>query len=207
MRARRFSRFRPLPLVLALARIGCGSLLIPALTAAPALAQLPTGGTVAGGTATIRNVDAGRQVIIQGTDKAIINWRGFSIGQGASVQFVQPGATSVVLNRVTGNDPSSIFGTLSANGRVFLVNPFGIYFAPGASLDVGGLVASTLNIRDNDFLSGNYAFYREPGSPAGVSVVNDGRGTNAKLGGPGRGDDGLLVIGRNGTPEAGQAGR
>ena len=164
---------RPAPLPAALAAIGFCTLLF----SGPATAQtqqLPSGGNVASGTASIQNTSATQQVITQGSNKAIINWQGFSIGQGNSVQFVQPGASSVVLNRVVGNDPSSIFGSLSANGQVFLVNPHGIYFSPTASLDVGGLLASTLNIRNDDFLAGRYAFTRDPSSPTTASVINEG---------------------------------
>ena len=126
--------FRPAPLPAALAAIGFCSLLLPGIPATAQVQQLPSGGTVISGTAAIQNTSATQQLITQGSDKAIINWQGFSIGQGNSVQFVQPGSGSVVLNRVVGSDPSSIFGSLSANGRVFLINPQGIYFSPGASL-------------------------------------------------------------------------
>lgn len=163
---------RPAALPAALAAIGFCTLLV---SGPPALAQqLPSGGNVVSGTASIHNTSATQQVITQGSNKAIINWQGFSIGQGNSVQFVQPGASSVVLNRVVGNDASSIFGSLSANGQVFLVNPNGIYFSPTASLDVGGLLASTLNIRNDDFLAGRYVFTRDPNSPATASVINEG---------------------------------
>jgi filamentous hemagglutinin family protein len=163
-------RLAPMPA--ALAAIGFCNLLLPGL---PVQAQqLPTGGSVVSGSATIHNPAPTQQVITQGSDKAIINWQGFSIGQGHSVQFVQPGSGSVVLNRVVGNDPSAIHGSLSANGRVFLVNPQGIFFSPTASLDVGGLVASTLNIHNDDFLAGRYIFNRDPASRAGAAVINEG---------------------------------
>jgi filamentous hemagglutinin family protein len=136
-------------------------------------AGLPTGGQVVAGSATIANVNAGQQVITQGSDRAIINWQSFSIGTGNSVRFDQPSASSVVLNRVIGNDPSSIFGTLSSNGQLFLVNPNGIYFAPGARLDVGGLVASTLAINDSNFLAGRYQFQRA-GTGNTASIINEG---------------------------------
>jgi len=86
--------------------------------------------------------------INQSSQNAAINWQGFSIGQGESVSFVQPNGSAVALNRVLGADPSSIMGSLSANGKVFLVNPNGVLFGQGAQVNVGGLVASTLNIRD-----------------------------------------------------------
>ncbi|HXC40420.1 MAG TPA: filamentous hemagglutinin N-terminal domain-containing protein, partial [Burkholderiales bacterium] len=135
---------------------------------------LPTGGKVAAGSATIATVAPGQQRITQTSDRAIINWQGFSIGAGASVQFAQPSSSSVVLNRVTGGDASSILGSLSANGQVFLVNPNGIYFGRGVTLDVGGLVATTLAIKDGDFLAGRYSFSRDPSSPARAEVVNEG---------------------------------
>ena len=117
----------------------------------------PVGGVVVNGGATIQN-SAGNTTINQSTQNAVINWQSFNISAGQSVQFVQPNASSVALNRVVGSDPSSILGTLSANGKVFLVNPNGILFAKGASVNVGGLVASTLNITDSDFMAGNYRF-------------------------------------------------
>lgn len=163
---------RPAPLPAALAAIGFCTLLFT--TPVSQAQQLPTGGNVVSGSASIHNTSTTQQVITQGSNKAIINWQGFSIGQGNSVQFVQPGAGSVVLNRVVGHDPSAIFGSLSANGQVFLVNPQGIYFSPGASLNVAGLIASTLNIRDDDFLAGRYSFTRDPNSPANASVINEG---------------------------------
>ena len=73
---------------------------------------------------------------------------------------MQPNSSSVALNRVLGPDPSSILGSLSANGKVFLVNPNGILFGKGAQVNVGGLVASTLGITDSDFMAGNYKFCR-----------------------------------------------
>ena len=117
----------------------------------------PVGGVVVGGVADIQQ-SAGLTTINQSTQTTVINWQSFNILQGQTVQFVQPDTSSVALNRIVGSDASSIFGTLSANGQVFLVNPNGILFAPGASVNVGGLVASTLNISDSDFMAGNYRF-------------------------------------------------
>ena len=117
----------------------------------------PTGGTVSAGSATI-NTSGSKVTVTQGSQNAAINWQNFSIGSGESVVFVQPNASSVALNRVTGSDPSSILGSLSANGQVFLVNPNGILFGKGASVNVQGLVASTLGISDADFMAGKYGF-------------------------------------------------
>ena len=99
-----------------------------------------------------------------------INWQSFNIGKREAVQFVQPNSSSVALNRVLGADPSSILGSLSANGKVFLVNPNGILFGKGAQVNVGGLFASTLNITDADFMAGRYKF---TGSGNGT-ILNQG---------------------------------
>jgi filamentous hemagglutinin family protein len=144
--------------------------------AAPALAQtasntLPSGGQVDAGSATISTPSAGSMQIDQSSGRAIINWQSFSIGSGASVRFNQPGVSSVVLNRVLGGSPSEIFGRLSSNGQVFLTNPNGVLFAPGASVEVGALFATTLSIGNDDFMAGRYAFANHGGAGA---VVNRG---------------------------------
>jgi filamentous hemagglutinin family protein len=118
---------------------------------------LPVGGVVTAGGASISSGAAGT-IITQSTQNAAINWQSFNIGQSEAVRFVQPDSSSVALNRVLGSDPSSILGSLSANGKVFLLNPNGILFGKGASVNVGGLVASTLNITDTDFMAGSYRF-------------------------------------------------
>ena len=138
----------------------------------PAYAQgLPTGGTVTGGQASI-SADPSTMTINQTSQNTAINWHTFNIGQGKSVQFVQPNSNSVALNRVLGADPSSIFGTLTANGQVFLVNPNGVLFGSRAQVNAGGLVASTLNltIPDADFMAGNYRF----AGTSQAAVVNHG---------------------------------
>lgn len=132
---------------------------------------LPTGGQVVSGSASISQPTATSLQVTQGSQKAILNWQGFSIGASESVVFQQPNASSVALNRVLGNNPSEIFGRLSANGQVFLVNPNGVLFGRSANVDVGGLVATTLSIQDSDFLAGRYAFANNGSAGA---VVNQG---------------------------------
>ncbi|HEX8544779.1 MAG TPA: filamentous hemagglutinin N-terminal domain-containing protein [Pseudomonas sp.] len=130
---------------------------------------LPVGGAVSAGSATIGS-GAGTTTVTQTSQNAAINWQSFNIGTGESVNFVQPNSSATALNRVLGADPSSILGSLNANGKVFLVNPNGIVFGQGASVNVGGLVGSTRNISDSDFMAGKYNF---EGTGAG-SVVNHG---------------------------------
>ena len=145
------------------------SLLLPY----PALAA-PVGGQVAAGSAAISRPDAITTIVNQQSDKAIINWQGFSIAPQELVRFQQPGNSSIALNRVLGRDPSQIFGRLEANGQVFLVNPNGVLFGPGSQVSVHGLLATTHNISDNDFLNGRYSFSR-PQTPAlTAEVINQG---------------------------------
>lgn len=119
--------------------------------AAPALAQTPQGPQVVAGSATFQQ--NGSTTVITAGNNTIINYQSFNIGHGQTVQFVQPSATSKVLNRVTGPDPSRIAGTLLANGIVYIVNPAGIYFAQGSLVNVGGIYAAAGNITNADFLN------------------------------------------------------
>jgi filamentous hemagglutinin family protein len=138
---------------------------------------LPQGGTVAAGSGSL-NANGSSLTVNQGTQKLIIDWQSFGIGVGESVQFVQPNASAVALNRVLGNNASEIFGSLRANGQVFLTNPNGILFGSTAQVDVGGLVASTLAISNDDFLNGSYTFNGADGG----RITNHGT-LQASLGG------------------------
>lgn len=116
----------------------------------------PLNPVVVSGTASF--AASGSALTVTNSANAIINWQGFSIGSGEVTRFVQPSAASAVLNRVTGQDPSQILGQLQSNGKVFLINPNGILFGKDARIDVAGLIASTLNLADEDFLAGRYRF-------------------------------------------------
>jgi filamentous hemagglutinin family protein len=130
---------------------------------------LPQGGFVVGGSATISQPSAGALNINQSSQRAIINWNSFSVGQPNSVNFSQPNSSASILNRVTGSTPSSIAGQINANGQVYLVNPNGIAITPSGTVTVGGgFVASTLDIANSDFMAGNLLF-RGNGASAGVS--------------------------------------
>ena len=130
---------------------------------------LPEGGQVAAGQAAITTAGS-TMTIAQQTAQAIINWQNFGIGSGEAVHINQPNSQSMLLNRVIGSNPSEIFGQLTANGQVILVNPNGVFFRPGSSVDVGGLTASTLNIANEDFLKGQLRFAGDSQNP----VVNAG---------------------------------
>ena len=169
-------RFHLTPLVAALAMAGL------AQAGAPAPKQLPTGGSVVAGTANIAGTvttSSASMTITQSSQRAVVDWTRFDVGSAAQVTFVQPSASSVTLNRVLSSDPSQIFGRISANGQVFLTNPSGVYFAPGSSVDVGGLVATTHSIGNDAFMAGSNSFSRN-GSTG--TVHNEGTLT-AALGG------------------------
>jgi|GEM_PF-6022404 len=149
-----------------------GCLLPVALTlllAAPPTFANPTGELVVSGIVDFANV--GNTLTITNSPGSIIHWNEFSIGAGEITNFVQQTSASAVLNRVVGLNPSQLLGTLSSNGKVFLINPNGILFGAGAQVDVGGLVASTLDINNTDFLAGNMLF--NAGPTAGV-IDNQG---------------------------------
>ncbi|BBI99571.1 hypothetical protein FGKAn22_12640 [Ferrigenium kumadai] len=122
----------------------------------------PLGPSVVNGQANF--AITGTTLTVTNTPGTIINWQAFSIGANEVTRFAQQSAASTVLNRVTGGVSSSILGTLQSNGRVFLVNPNGIVFGAGATIDVAGLVATTLNLSNADFLSGRYHFTQMPGA-------------------------------------------
>ena len=129
----------------------------------------PTGLQVISGQVGV--VTKGNVLTVTNSANAILNWNAFSIGTGETTRFVQPNAASAVLNRVTGQDPSSILGVLQSNGRVFLINPNGILFGAGAQVNVASLVASTLDINNANFQAGQLKF--NAGANAG-KVENQG---------------------------------
>jgi len=149
-----------------------------AMLQVPLTYAAPTGGQVSAGAGTISQSGAAT-TINQTSQNLAINWQSFNIDSNEVVQFNQPNSSSIALNRVLGQNPSSILGSLNANGQVFVLNPNGVLFGPGSQVNVGGLVASTLNLADADFMSGKYSF-----SNAGTagSVINQGT-LNAAEGG------------------------
>lgn len=157
----------------------------------------PTLSTVVSGRVEITQPGAATTLVRQGTDKAILDWRDFSIGAGETVQFQQPGSGSVALNRVIGSNPSAILGRLTANGNIFLVNPNGVLFGAQSRVDVGSLVASTLAISDSDFLAGRHQFTGATSAgvrvAAGATLTAAERGTIALLG---------ATVGNDGTISA-----
>jgi len=132
----------------------------------------PSGGVVVSGDVSIGLNAGGELGITQSSHRAIIEWDSFSINQEETTRFFQPNSSSVALNRVMGGDPSSIFGSLKANGNVFVINPNGILVGPNGSIDVNGLVLSTLDVKNGEFLRGRDL---EFAGTSGKGIVNQGR--------------------------------
>jgi len=128
----------------------------------------PQGGVLVEGSATITQTSATRLDINQSSDRAVWDWQSFSIANDEHTHFQQPSSGSISLNRVIGGDPSHIFGQLTSNGRIFLVNPNGILFGPGSRVDVAGLLATTSNITNSDFMAGRFEFSAPLDTNAGI---------------------------------------
>jgi filamentous hemagglutinin family protein len=139
-----------------------------------AVNTLPTGGQVVAGQATISQTQTPTSAtmnINQTSQRAVVNWDSFNVGKNAQVNFNQPNAQAVILNRVTGASASMIDGAVRANGQVVLVNPNGVTFGKGADINAGAVVATTMNIANKDFMEGKSTFR---GDSKG-SVVNQGK--------------------------------
>src|SRR5574337_658230 len=135
-----------------------------------ALAGGPTGGVVVGGSGSI--LQGGNETVInQISQRLALNWETFNLKSNESVLFNQPGRSAVALNRILDQNPSQIFGKINSNGQVFLINTHGIIFGATAQMNVGGLMASTLDLTPNDFLAGNYSLNAVG---AGAGIVNHG---------------------------------
>ena len=152
---------------------------LPGLLFSQWVAAGPAGGVIRGGTATISQTGT-TTTINQTSARAVIDWRTFDIAPNESVSFVQPTATSAILNRVTGTQFSSLQGTLTANGQVYLVNPNGLLIGSGARINAGSFVASTANIATQAFMrdpaaaGGTYAFAELADGASTGTIVNAG---------------------------------
>jgi filamentous hemagglutinin family protein len=142
---------------------------------------LPQGEQVVSGNASFSQ-NGNTLNINQTSDKLIADYNSFSISANEAVHFIQPSAASQALNRVTGANPSNIFGQLTATGQIFLINPNGILFGPASHVDTAGLVASTLNITNDDFLNGHLNFSNASGDILNEGHLNSPGGYIALLG-------------------------
>jgi filamentous hemagglutinin family protein len=134
--------------------------------------------TLRGGTGTVATV-GNTTTVNQTSQRMAIDWTQLSTAAGEALQFNQPNAQAIALNRITGSSPSTFLGSLTANGQVFILNPNGILFGAGSQVNVGGIVASTLGMNPTDFMNGSTTFTKTKGTG---SVINQGSMTAAQGG-------------------------
>jgi filamentous hemagglutinin family protein len=142
-------------------RIVCRAILmayLAQLVVVPVVLANPAGPDVVGGQATVSGLGTAHVTIAQASQNAIINWQQFNIAPNEVTQFIQPNVQAIALNRIFDQNPSQIFGSLQANGTVILLNQNGVMFGPNAQINVGGLIASSLNLSSANFLAGHYLF-------------------------------------------------
>ncbi len=172
-----------------IACLTCAAALIPLFGARiawaePAATALPTGFSSSGASIGAPAID-NHMTINQHAARAVIDWQNFDIGRDARVEFKQPTASSIAVNRVNnGNDPTQIFGQLKANGRIVILDTNGVFFGNTAKVDVGGLIASTGKLENaSAFLdSGLLTLGETNAAQADASVTNAGQITAAEGG-------------------------
>lgn len=113
--------------------------MIPATQAA----DLPTGFAPVQGSATMSQ-NGNTMTISQNGKVSLINWSSFDIASGSSVTFEMPGTAAGSINIISGA-ASQISGSLSSLGNVILVNTNGMVFSGTSSVNVGGLLATSLS--------------------------------------------------------------
>ncbi|MBE2259213.1 MAG: filamentous hemagglutinin N-terminal domain-containing protein, partial [Rhodobacteraceae bacterium] len=159
-------------------RASNGRLIAAIVSLSATLAQAaPAGGQIAAGSGSISQSGA-TTTVQQASSKLSVNWASFNLAPQEAVNFVQPSAAAIAVNRIFDTNGSQILGQLNANGQVYLINPNGIVFGQGAQVNVGGLVASTLDLNDAS-LNGDARRFSGNG---GGSIVNLGT-INAARGG------------------------
>ena len=160
-----------------------GSLLLTPLAQAE-----PLGGQVSAGAGSVTQSGAAT-TIHQTSPKLSLNWKSFNIAPQETVNFVQPSAAAIAVNRIFDTNGTQILGRLNANGQVYLINPNGILFGQGAQVNVGALVASTLGFNDASLNGSSRTF---SGTGTG-SIVNQGTINATGSGGSG-GSGGYVAL-------------
>jgi len=155
----------------------------------------PEGAIVVGGNGNI--VTNGQTTSINQTSQNMaIDWQSYNVQQNERVHYIQPNSSSISLNRIVGNNASAIHGRIDANGQVILVNPNGIFFSPTSVINVGGIMASGLDIKPSDFMNSDYIFNEVAGTDGFVfnsGIINAATGGNVTLLGKQVKNDGMIV--------------
>ncbi|MGB4116975.1 MAG: filamentous hemagglutinin N-terminal domain-containing protein [Polaromonas sp.] len=159
-------------------RAASAVLAVLAILSPAAYAANAADATLRGGSGTVATV-GNTTTINQTSQRMALDWTQLSTAAGEALNFNQPNAQAIALNRITGSNPSSFLGSLTASGQVFILNPNGILFGAGSQVNVGGIVASTLGMNPTDFMNGSNTFTKTTGTG---SVVNQGSMTAAQGG-------------------------
>ncbi len=138
---------------------------------ATAIFAAPQGGVIVDGQGSIQSPNATTTTVQQTSQALVVNWDSFNLSANETVNFNQPSSNAAALNRIFDQNPSQIFGSINANGRVFLSNPNGVYFGASSRVNVGALIATSLKISPSDFMQGNYNLVGGDGAGA---IVNQG---------------------------------
>ncbi|MCA9800079.1 MAG: filamentous hemagglutinin N-terminal domain-containing protein, partial [Cyanobacteria bacterium HKST-UBA04] len=136
---------------------------------------MPSGGTSISGGVTFTNPNPNTLNVSTGANRSIAQYTSFSVSNGQTVNFILPGATAAILNRVTGPSASNIAGNINTpnGGQVLLVNPNGVLIGPTAQINVGSFMATTMGISNSNFLSDNWVFTQSNNNST-AQVVNNG---------------------------------
>lgn len=166
------------------------ALLAAAVQGAPALAEQPAGlvphAALGWANAGIASSSASQMTIQQTAPKAILNWQQLNLGRGQTLAFDQGGNRAwAALNRIHDANPSIISGNVRADGHIYLINGNGIIFGNGAQINVGSLTATTLDVTDSLFNSGNLSDPANAvfGGTGGFVRVEQGAALSAATGG------------------------
>ncbi|MCF6364372.1 MAG: filamentous hemagglutinin N-terminal domain-containing protein, partial [Gammaproteobacteria bacterium] len=174
---------------------GLFSALLLSVAIPPLAIAGPDGGQVIGGSGSIVHTE-NTTTINQRSQNMAIDWQSYDVNANERVQYIQPNSSSISLNRILSQSGSSIAGRIDANGQVILVNPNGVFFTPTAIVNVGGIIASGLDIQPNDFMNGRYIFDEVLGTEGTVinhGMINASLGGNVALIGKQVENDGLIV--------------
>ena len=135
-------------------------------------AELPKGNTTITGDISISS-DTQTMTIHQQSNQTIIEWNSFNIGENNTVTFNQPSSSSSALNRVVSGNPTTLAGSLNANGKVYVVNENGVYFTPTSTINAHSFAASTLALSNDNFLNNIFSFTSSNQSSL-QSIINKG---------------------------------
>jgi filamentous hemagglutinin family protein len=139
-------------------------------TATPLVYSNPTGFETLVGEAEFSQISENTVQITTGR-QAVINWKTFSIDKQETTRFVMPSASSSVLNRVLGGESSDILGSIEANGKVFLINPKGVFIGEDALIDTASFIASSYDLLNDEFILGKEIVFK--GTEG--SIINYGK--------------------------------